>query len=77
MRLATPYRWLVAVALVGAPEASAWAAPASTSDDVPRGVVLGFDLDQGKPRIVVNLDQAQLQGVKLESSLLKLAQIVA
>ena len=43
---------------------------------VPRGVVLGFDLVGGKPKMLVHLTQARAQDVQLRSSLLKLAEIV-
>lgn len=45
-------------------------------EEVQRGVVLGFDLVQGKPKLVVHLPQARKQRVNLQSDLLKLMRIV-
>lgn len=42
----------------------------------PRGVVIGFDLAGGKPKLLVNLDRARRQSVELSSSVLKLMRIV-
>jgi hypothetical protein len=41
-----------------------------------RGVVLGFDLAGGKPKLLVNLDRAKRQSVELSSSVLKLMRVV-
>ena len=38
-------------------------------------VVLGFDLVSGKPKLLVHLGQAKLQGVAFRSDLLKLARV--
>lgn len=46
-----------------------------TPTDVPRGVVLGFDVVSGKPKILVNLAQAKKQEVALSADLLKLAKV--
>ncbi len=43
--------------------------------DVPRGLVLGFDVVSGKPKILVNLGQAKKQDVALSADLLKLAKV--
>jgi hypothetical protein len=43
---------------------------------VSAGVALGFDLVSGKPRLLVNLKQAQKQGVAFGADLLRLAQVV-
>jgi YfiR/HmsC-like len=43
---------------------------------VSAGVALGFDLISGKPRLLVNLKQAQKQGVAFGADLLRLAQVV-
>lgn len=43
---------------------------------VPKGMVMGFDLVGGRPKILVHLEQAKAQNVKLRSSLLSLAEIV-
>jgi hypothetical protein len=39
---------------------------------VPRGIVLGFELESGKPRVVINLEQARRQGVDFSSDVLRL-----
>ncbi len=44
-------------------------------DYVPSGIVLGFDLVSGKPKLQVNLTQAKEQNVAFKSSLLKLAKV--
>jgi uncharacterized protein DUF4154 len=41
-----------------------------------RGVVLGFDLAGGKPKLIVNLDRARRQSVELSSSVLKLMRVI-
>ncbi|MET0592161.1 MAG: YfiR family protein [Polyangiaceae bacterium] len=45
-------------------------------DDVPRGIVLGFDLVYGKPKLVVNLGQARKQRVDLVAVVLKLMRVI-
>jgi hypothetical protein len=47
----------------------------STADYVPHGVVLGFELESGKPKIVINLEQAKLQGVSFPADLLRLMKV--
>jgi hypothetical protein len=42
---------------------------------VPRGVVLGFDLVGGKPKMLVNLGQARKQHVGFMAEVLKLAKV--
>lgn len=42
---------------------------------VPERVVLGFDLVSGKPKLLIHLGQARLQGVSFRSDLLKLARV--
>lgn len=42
---------------------------------VPAGVVLGFDLVSGKPKLHVNLQQARRQNVDFKADLLKLAKV--
>lgn len=59
-------------ALTGADVLLASANPAR----VISGVSLGFDLVSGKPRLLVNLKQAQKQGVAFGADLLRLAQVV-
>jgi hypothetical protein len=49
---------------------------AEASASVQFGVILGFALFEGKPRLVVNLPRVQRQRVRLSSSLLSLAQII-
>jgi hypothetical protein len=43
---------------------------------VSRGLVLGFDLVSGRPKIVINLPIAKKQGLAFRASLLKLARII-
>jgi hypothetical protein len=43
---------------------------------VPRGMVLGFDLVGGKPKLIVNLGRAKRQNVELSSSVLKLVRVI-
>lgn len=49
---------------------------ASSADYVPRGIVLGFELESGKPKIVINLGQARLQGVNFPPDLLGLMRVI-
>jgi hypothetical protein len=42
---------------------------------VPEGVVLGFDLESGKPKLLVNLDQAKRQNVDFSSDVLRLMKV--
>lgn len=44
-------------------------------DYVPRGVVLGFDVVSGKPRILVHLPQAKRQQVQFRADALSLMQV--
>ncbi len=48
----------------------------ATAAHAERGMVVGFDLDGGKPKIVVNLTVAKAQNVALKAELLRLARIV-
>ena len=41
-----------------------------------RGAVVGFDVEEGRPRIVVNLRSARAQKVSLRAELLKLARVI-
>ena len=42
----------------------------------PLGMVLGFDLAGGKPKLTVNLGRARRQNVELSSSVLKLMRVI-
>jgi hypothetical protein len=42
---------------------------------VEQGIVLGFDVVSGKPRLLVNLGQARLQHVALRAEVLKLMKV--
>jgi len=44
-------------------------------DYVPAGIVLGFDVVSGKPKLLVNIDQAKKQQVSLPASVLKLMKV--
>lgn len=48
---------------------------AADAAEVPKGIVLGFDLVSGKPKIVVHLGQAKKQEVAFKAELLKLAKV--
>jgi hypothetical protein len=45
-------------------------------EDVSRGIVLGFDLVYGKPKLVVNLAQARKQHVDLVAEVLKMMRVI-
>jgi hypothetical protein len=47
----------------------------SIPDDVPAGIVLGFDVVSGRPRLLVNLVQARRQNVSLRAEVLKLMKV--
>lgn len=47
----------------------------AVADYVPRGVVLGFELLSGKPRISLNLEQAKLQNVNFKADALSLMKV--
>ena len=47
----------------------------AVADHVARGIVLGFDLVSGKPKLLVNLTQARAQNVDFSSSVLKLMKV--
>jgi hypothetical protein len=61
----------IAGALAGVDVLSVTAVPT----DVPRGVVLGFDLISGKPKLLVLLPQAKKQNVALSADVVKLAKV--
>jgi nucleotide-binding universal stress UspA family protein len=47
----------------------------ATPEDVPQGIVLGFELISGKPKILLNLAQAKRQNVDFKSDVLKLMRV--
>lgn len=47
-----------------------------TASLADRGVVVAFDLEEGRPKIVVHLARARAQNVSFKAELLKLARIV-
>jgi hypothetical protein len=49
---------------------------AAVADYVPRGIVLGFDVVSGKPKLVVNLGQAKKQDVVFKAEVLKLMRVI-
>ena len=61
----------IRAALEGVNVLSAGALP----EYVPRGIVLGFDLLSGKPKLLVQLTQARKQQVDLSSALLNLVKV--
>jgi hypothetical protein len=48
---------------------------AAVPDYVPQGIVLGFDLVSGKPKLLVNLAQARRQHVAFMAEILKMAKV--
>jgi len=58
-------------ALVGVDVLSVSAVP----DYVPRGIVLGFELVSGKPRISLNLEQSKLQNVDFKADVINLMKV--
>jgi hypothetical protein len=49
----------------------------AVASHVPLGIVLGFDLVSGKPKLLVHLNQARRQHVDLSAEVLKLMKVVA
>jgi len=47
----------------------------SVPDYVPNGIVLGFDLVSGHPKLLINVDQAKKQQVSIPASVLKLMKV--
>jgi hypothetical protein len=47
----------------------------SVPEYVPRGIVLGFDIVSGSPKVLVHLTQAKRQNVSLRAELLRMARI--
>jgi hypothetical protein len=62
----------IAEALTGVDILSVAAVP----EDVSRRLVLGFALEAGKPKLLVNLGQARLQHVAFDPELLRLARVI-
>jgi hypothetical protein len=48
----------------------------SLPEDVKQGLVLGFAVRSGKPRVLVNLSQARQQGVDFRADFLRMAEVV-
>lgn len=48
---------------------------ATVAEWVPRGIVLGFDLVSGKPKLLVHLGQAKKQNVVFKAEVLKLMRV--
>lgn len=48
----------------------------ATASNASRGTVVAFDLEEGRPKIVVNVARAKAQNVSFKAELLKLARIV-
>jgi len=49
---------------------------ASIGSYVHQGIVLGFDVVSGKPKLLVNLEQARSQKISFRSELLKMVRVV-
>ncbi|HEY3494031.1 MAG TPA: YfiR/HmsC family protein [Polyangiaceae bacterium] len=49
---------------------------AASAAYVPRRAVLGFDVESGKPKLVVHLGQAKLQQIAFKPELLTLARVI-
>ncbi len=47
----------------------------SLAEYVPNGIVLGFDLVSGRPKLLVNLTQARRQHVEFRAEILKLTKV--
>ena len=48
---------------------------AAVPDYVPKGIVLGFEVVLGKPRLVLNLSQAKQQNVNFKADVLRLMRV--
>ncbi len=48
---------------------------AAVPDYVPQGIVLGFELQSGRPKLVVNLEQARRQNVHFSPDVLRLMRV--
>jgi len=62
----------IAVALAGVDVLSV----AAVATDVPRGIVLGFEVVFGKPKLVIHLTRARRQNVAFKPELLRLARVI-
>jgi hypothetical protein len=49
---------------------------ASSAQDVENGIVLGFDVISGKPKLVVSLTQARKQNVAFNAAVLKMMKVL-
>jgi hypothetical protein len=49
---------------------------AASADAVAKGAVVGFDLVSGRPRLVINAEQAKKQQVQFDGAVLHLAKVV-
>ena len=49
---------------------------AAVASDVPRGIVLGFEVASGKPKLVIHLTCARRQNVAFKPGLLRLARVI-
>jgi hypothetical protein len=63
-------------AIRGALESLSVLTVSAAPEDVSRGIVLGFDLVFGKPKLVVNLGQSRKQQVDFAAEMLKLVRII-
>jgi hypothetical protein len=64
---------VVADALRGLPVLSV----AAYGDDVQRGIVLGFGVRSGKPKLLIHLGRARGQGIDFRADLLRIAEVVS
>lgn len=49
---------------------------AAASNDVLQGIVLGFEVVSGKPKLLIHLTRARLQNVAFKPELLRLARVI-
>jgi hypothetical protein len=63
-------------AIAGALDGRSVLTVAVSASYVPRRAVLGFDIEAGKPKLVVHLTQARRQGVAFRPELLRLARVL-
>jgi hypothetical protein len=48
----------------------------AVAEEIRQGVILGFDVEGGKPKILVNLRSAEMSGIAFSADYLKLVKIV-